>query len=107
MERNQYKERLMDLQEAVRWTEMIRATKAAAADQHQPSMHSSASSTAISDEQQSANGHEHHKKRGALWKLLAFIPLSIYLGGTEDMNTYKSDRIQNRLTNTTTNHCFY
>ncbi|XP_052794701.1 C-Jun-amino-terminal kinase-interacting protein 4-like isoform X14 [Mya arenaria] len=27
MERNQYKERLMELQEAVRWTEMIRATR--------------------------------------------------------------------------------
>ncbi|XP_016768194.2 JNK-interacting protein 3 isoform X4 [Apis mellifera] len=27
MERNQYKERFMELQEAVRWTEMIRATK--------------------------------------------------------------------------------
>jgi hypothetical protein len=27
MERNQYKEKLMDLQEAVRWTEMIRASK--------------------------------------------------------------------------------
>lgn len=27
MERNQYKERLMELQEAVRWTEMIRASK--------------------------------------------------------------------------------
>ena len=26
MERNQYKERLMELQEAVRWTEMIRYT---------------------------------------------------------------------------------
>lgn len=28
MERNQYKERLMELQEAVRWTEMIRASRA-------------------------------------------------------------------------------
>ena len=28
MERNQYKERLMDLQEAVRWTEYMRASKA-------------------------------------------------------------------------------
>ena len=28
MERNQYKERFMELQEAVRWTEMIRASKA-------------------------------------------------------------------------------
>ncbi len=27
MERNQFKERLMELQEAVRWTEMIRASK--------------------------------------------------------------------------------
>lgn len=26
-ERNQYKERLMELQEAVRWTEMLRASK--------------------------------------------------------------------------------
>ena len=28
MERNQYKEKFMELQEAVRWTEMIRASKA-------------------------------------------------------------------------------
>lgn len=28
MERNQYKERLMELQEAVRWTEMIRCHRA-------------------------------------------------------------------------------
>ena len=28
MERNQYKERFMELQEAVRWTEMIRASRA-------------------------------------------------------------------------------
>lgn len=27
LERNQYKERFMELQEAVRWSEMIRATK--------------------------------------------------------------------------------
>lgn len=27
MERNQYKERFMELQEAVRWTEMIRASR--------------------------------------------------------------------------------
>lgn len=27
MERNQYKERLMELQEAVRWTEMLRASR--------------------------------------------------------------------------------
>lgn len=32
MERNQYKERFMELQEAVRWTEMIRASR------HDPSI---------------------------------------------------------------------
>lgn len=32
MERNQYKERFMELQEAVRWTEMIRASR------HEPGM---------------------------------------------------------------------
>merc|ERR1719348_958265 len=32
MERNQYKERFMELQEAVRWTEMIRASKTTATD---------------------------------------------------------------------------
>ena len=32
MERNQYKERFMELQEAVRWTEMIRASKTTSTD---------------------------------------------------------------------------
>ena len=35
MERNQYKERLMELQEAVRWTETLRASRAHA-DMNQP-----------------------------------------------------------------------
>jgi hypothetical protein len=69
MERNQYKERLMDLQEAVRWTEMIRASKAdhssglggqLASLQHQQQ-------PSFSDEQQHTS--EHHKKRSTLWKL--------------------------------------
>ena len=34
MERNQYKERLMELQEAVRWTEMLRASKHDQIQQH-------------------------------------------------------------------------
>lgn len=38
MERNQYKERLMELQEAVRWTEMIRWVPKAAC--RVPKMHS-------------------------------------------------------------------
>ena len=32
MERNQYKEKLMELQDAVRWTEMMRAAKQETAD---------------------------------------------------------------------------
>lgn len=32
MERNQYKEKLMELQEAVRWTELIRASKTEAGE---------------------------------------------------------------------------
>jgi hypothetical protein len=36
MERNQYKERLMDLQEAVRWTELMRASKTETNDQSTP-----------------------------------------------------------------------
>lgn len=48
MERNQYKEKLIELQEAVRWTELIRATRASG----------SGSGAAAGDE-----------KRSAIWKL--------------------------------------
>ena len=76
MERNQYKERLMDLQEAVRWTEMIRASKASA-DQTVGAHLAAGSATlsnnpqaaGLADDQHSSQHHEHHKKRSALWKL--------------------------------------
>ena len=45
MERNQYKERLMELQEAVRWTEMMRASREHPELQAQP------------------------KKKGSIWNL--------------------------------------
>ena len=69
MERNQYKERLMDLQEAVRWTEMIRASKAdnvSSLGSQLTSLHHQQQQS-FSDEQQHSN--EHHKKRSTLWKL--------------------------------------
>lgn len=80
MERNQYKERLMDLQEAVRWTEMMRASKAAT-DHTGHLIPNSGSISAgvvaghnpaasqLGDDQNSQQHHEHHKKRSALWKL--------------------------------------
>ena len=48
MERNQYKERLMELQEAVRWTEMIRASR------EHPDL---------------ANTQPQPKKKGNIWNL--------------------------------------
>ena len=58
MERNQYKEKLMDLQEAVRWTEMMRASKM------DPNIDEA-------DQQQIVN-ENNHKKRSTLWKLWVF-----------------------------------
>lgn len=52
LERNQYKERLMELQEAVRWTEMIRA---------------------------STRADLTNKKKSSLWNLLVLSFLSIYM----------------------------
>uniref|UniRef100_A0A8D3EEP4 C-Jun-amino-terminal kinase-interacting protein 4 n=1 Tax=Scophthalmus maximus TaxID=52904 RepID=A0A8D3EEP4_SCOMX len=51
MERNQYKERLMELQEAVRWTEMIRASK--------------------------ENPALPEKKKSSLWQLVITAPVNV------------------------------
>ena len=51
MERNQYKERLMELQEAVRWTEMMRASK------EHPDLHAQTQT----------------KKKGSIWNLWVFV----------------------------------
>jgi hypothetical protein len=67
MERNQYKERLMDLQEAVRWTEMMRASKASdstAVGAHGPPYGAAGSTLNASGD----HAHE-HKKKSTLWKL--------------------------------------
>lgn len=70
MERNQYKEKLMDLQEAVRWTEMMRASKVNANPL-----------TTLENETVNANDASHftnnyeseqpqeQKKKTTLWKL--------------------------------------
>ncbi|XP_028331462.1 C-Jun-amino-terminal kinase-interacting protein 4 isoform X3 [Gouania willdenowi] len=55
MERNQYKERLMELQEAVRWTEMIRASK--------------------------ENPALPEKKKSSVWQLMSFSRLFSSSGG--------------------------
>ena len=86
MERNQYKEKLMDLQEAVRWTEMMRASKmdsTIAADI--PSSYAAglsciagnpnglmANATAANTELAGntvTEHHQEHKKKTPLWKL--------------------------------------
>ena len=92
MERNQYKEKLIDLQDAVRWTEMIRASKnndTVTSPQPLPSSHSISGIASIQQSQsinnnsghssgivadqsnsdvQQSNG-EQHKKKTPLWKL--------------------------------------
>ncbi len=57
MERNQYKERLMDLQEAVRWTELMRASKTETSDQ---------STTNAMDQRMKS---QETKKRSNMWRL--------------------------------------
>lgn len=80
MERNQYKERLMDLQEAVRYTEMIRASKTDAT--HAPAQNNNAnnnnnniiapySNNSNNNYTNDSNESHHHeqKKKTTVWKL--------------------------------------
>ena len=60
MERNQYKERFMELQEAVRWTEMIRASRA------DGGAGAPASSSAVDKKSSGTSGGGH---RAGIWKL--------------------------------------
>jgi hypothetical protein len=75
MERNQYKERLMDLQEAVRWTEMMRASKVdpSTVPVHpavQTASGVSAINTNTSSEVSSADQQQEKKKdKTPMWKL--------------------------------------
>ena len=75
MERSQYKEKLMDLQEAVRWTEMMRASKA---DPNIPfnarahALHSQVTSGAAvfnSDTNNNEAPSNEHKKKTPIWKM--------------------------------------
>ena len=61
MERNQYKERLMDLQEAVRWTEYMRASKA------DPTLSIQNSNNNNNNNKQQNLNEE--KKKSPIWKL--------------------------------------
>uniref|UniRef100_A0A8C7QW79 RH1 domain-containing protein n=1 Tax=Oncorhynchus mykiss TaxID=8022 RepID=A0A8C7QW79_ONCMY len=79
MERNQYKERLMELQEAVRWTEMIRASR---------------ENPATAD-----------KKKSSIWQFLSHIKDSIILWphlhatihSSINLPIYAGQYVQNRL----------
>ena len=75
MERNQYKERLMDLQEAVRWTEMMRASKV---DGPVSNMNNNNNKENVLMDNSNTNGgvgatdsshNSEHKKKTTLWKL--------------------------------------
>ena len=63
MERNQYKERFMELQEAVRWTEMIRANRDTATSSSS-GISSSGGSTAVEKKSSNSGG-----TRAGIWKL--------------------------------------
>ena len=89
MERNQYKEKLMDLQEAVRWTEMMRASKVnanplntlenemgrASSETAAGGANSLANNSATTYDSQSEQPQE-QKKKTTLWKLWVFIHLN-------------------------------
>ncbi|CAF1621565.1 unnamed protein product, partial [Adineta ricciae] len=59
LERNQYKQRLFELEEAIHWHDALRASK-------QEQMHTSASMNAIHD---TSFDHSQNKKRTTFWKL--------------------------------------
>ena len=72
MERNQYKEKLMDLQEAVRWTEMMRASKVNSnPQQHLTQLDNEMSSAESSNfnYSESTEQPQEQKKKTTLWKL--------------------------------------
>ncbi len=77
MERNQYKERLMDLQEAVRWTEMMRASKVDSSAMPSGAVAAVAAiprNTNVvningSENIQTAEQQQEHKKKTPMWKL--------------------------------------
>ena len=63
MERNQYKERFMELQEAVRWTEMIRANRDTATT-GSSGVSSGSGSNAVEKKSSTSGGN-----RAGIWKL--------------------------------------
>ena len=67
MERNQYKERFMELQEAVRWTEMIRANRdtSTTTSSGVPSGGGGGGSTAMEKKTSNSGGGT----RAGIWKL--------------------------------------
>jgi len=72
IERNQYTEKLMDLQEAVRWTEMMRASKVNSNPQQHLTQLDNEMSNAESSNfnySESTEQPQEQKKKTTLWKL--------------------------------------
>ena len=74
MERNQYKEKLMDLQEAVRWTEMIRASSKGNNNTSLVQLENSSNTNtgeggSFNYESSSSEQPQEQKKKTTLWKL--------------------------------------
>lgn len=103
MERNQYKEKLMDLQEAVRWTEMMRASKldpslsaqtlksAAANHPNSQSLINSASNSQTAASGDQANdAQQEHKKKTPLWKFFSDLFGSSSTGSSQASYTIAS-----------------
>ena len=64
MERNQYKEKFMELQEAVRWTEMIRANRADTVTSSGGGISGGGGSTTTEKKSSNSGG-----TRAGIWKL--------------------------------------
>lgn len=70
MERNQFKEKLIDLQETVRYTEMIRASKLdPSLVSQQQQQQQQLENTPQQQQQQLSTRQQSEKKRSNLWKL--------------------------------------
>ncbi len=69
MERNQYKERLIDLQDAVRWTEYIRASKSGDQDGGANGQEQAGQAGVAAPAQAEKKDDQEQKKKSTVWKL--------------------------------------
>ncbi|CAF0757257.1 unnamed protein product [Adineta ricciae] len=103
LERNQYKQRLFELEEAIHWHDALRASK-------QEQMHTSASMTAIHD---TSFDHSQNKKRTTFWKLFSGLfgtgvkevpPKRIATTNLSPSSTLKSSSTNDRISAISSRH---